>query len=32
MGGLDDIAISLQYEEEITRFEQRHELFMAPQS
>jgi 3-isopropylmalate/(R)-2-methylmalate dehydratase small subunit len=32
MGGLDDIAISLRYEEEITRFEQAHDLLMAPQS
>jgi 3-isopropylmalate/(R)-2-methylmalate dehydratase small subunit len=29
VGGLDDIAISLQYEADITRFEKTHELFLA---
>jgi 3-isopropylmalate/(R)-2-methylmalate dehydratase small subunit len=28
MGGLDDIAISLQYEADITRFEETHPLFL----
>ena len=32
IGGLDDIAISLKYEEDITRFEQTHDVFLAKRS
>jgi 3-isopropylmalate/(R)-2-methylmalate dehydratase small subunit len=32
VGGLDDIAISLNYEGDITRFEQTHAFFLAPRT